>query len=430
VLRSVIKWPLHWQILLALALALIAGTLAGETAAVFGIPLLEIFKFIGQLFLRLLKMLIVPLIASAIITGVSSLGREKHFGRLGLKTLGFYVTTTLAAVLVGLLMVNWIQPGLVDGKPIELGLKADVEKFQQQIEGRGASDVVAVFIRMIPENVVASASSNGEMLALIFFSILFGYFMGRIDTPGVQSLQTFWQGVYDVMLRITDAVMKLTPIGVFGLVASVAATTDLRQLLHLFSFFIAVLGGLLIHLFIVLPLMLRFVGKVSPLRHYRAMFPALLTAFSTSSSAATLPLTLECLQKNARVSNRTSSFVVPLGATVNMDGTALYECVAALFIAQLYGLQLTFDVQLITVVLALLTSIGVAGVPSASLVAIVVILAALGLPAEGIGVILVFDRILDMCRTAVNVFSDTCGAVIIARSEGEEVLGEKLKAES
>ena len=180
-----------------------------------------------------------------------------------------------------------------------------------------------------------------------------------------------------------------------------------------------VLTALAVHVFVTMPLLLRMVAQVNPVRHYRAMAPALLTAFSTASSSATLPLTMDCVEKNAGVSNRTSSFVLPLGATVNMDGTALYECVAAIFIAQAYGLELSFATQFSIVLIALLTSIGVAGIPAASLVAIVVILSAIGLPAEGVGLILAVDRILDMCRTGVNVFSDSCGAVIIARSEGE-----------
>lgn len=218
--------------------------------------------------------------------------------------------------------------------------------------------------------------------------------------------------------------MKFAPLGVFGLVAAVVTDTGAGQFLTLMEtlgwFFLSVILALSIHMFVVMPLILRFVAGVNPLRHYRAMAPALLTAFSTASSSATLPLTIECVEKNAGVSNRTSSFVLPLGSTVNMDGTALYECVAAMFIAQAYGLDLSFTQQFVIVLLALLTSIGVAGIPSASLVAITIILGYIGLPAEGIALIFVVDRILDMCRTAVNIFSDSCGAVTIGKLEGEE----------
>jgi proton glutamate symport protein len=415
--------PFHWQIFIALVLAFVVGRLAGETAAIGGVPLVEIFGFVGQLFLRALRMLIVPLIASAIITGVAGLGAERAFARLGGKTLAYFLGTSLAAILIGLLLVNWIKPGIVDGKPADLGLTADRETVQQSIGERGGRDVVNVFLRMVPENVVATAGNNADILALICFSILFGYFMGRMESESARVLKLFWQGVYDVMIRITGFVMAFAPIGIFALVARIAATTDLQQMRHLLVLFVTVLGGLAAHLFIVLPALLWFVGRVNPLKQFRAMMPALLMAFSTSSSSATLPLTLECVQKNAKVSNRISSFVVPLGATVNMNGTALYECVAAIFIAQVYGLNITFGMQFLIVLLALLTSIGVAGVPSASLVAIVVILGAIGLPPEGIGLLMVVDRLLDMARTAVNVFGDACGAVIIARSEGEtEVL--------
>jgi Na+/H+-dicarboxylate symporter len=272
---------------------------------------------------------------------------------------------------------------------------------------------------MVPTNIV-QAAANGQMLGLIFFSLLFGFFMTKIDHPGAETIYNFWDAVYNVMMLITDFVMKFAPLGVFALVAKVVATTGLEAFKPLALFFITVLVALAIHFFVVLPLLLKFVAGVSPIRHYRAMAPALLTAFSTSSSSATLPLTLECVEKNAGVSNRTSSFVLPLGATINMDGTALYECVAAMFIAQAYGIDLGFAEQFTIVMVALLTSIGVAGIPAASLVAISIILTTIGLPVEAIGLILAVDRILDMCRTTVNVFSDSCGTVLIAKSEGEE----------
>jgi Na+/H+-dicarboxylate symporter len=417
------KFPLHIQILIALILAIVAGRLSGTTGGIGTMRWVEVYDFIGQLFLRGLRMLVVPLIASAIITGIANLGAEHAFRRLGLKTMAYFLTTSIVAILIGLVMVNIIKPGLKDGRPIEVGLTANAEAVKAKIGDKGASDVIAVFQRMIPENVVATASDNREMLALIVFSILFGYCLGRVPGEFAVTVQKFWRGVYEVMLRITDIVMRVAPLGIFGLVAGVAATTNLREFASLIKFFVTVLLGLGIHLFIFLPLMLIIFGRINPLKHFRAMTPALLTAFSTSSSNATLPVTMECLQKNAKVSNRISSLVIPLGATVNMDGTALYECAAALFIAQVYGVELSFSVQFLTVFLALLTSIGVAGVPSASLVAIVVILTAIDLPAEAIGLIMLFDRPLDMVRTAVNVFSDTVCAVIVARTEGEtEVL--------
>lgn len=414
--------PLHWQIFAALAAAFIVGRLVGDSAAIFGITFVEIFGFVGDLFLRSLRMLIVPLIASAIITGVAGMGAERAFARLGAKTVAYFLGTGLIAVVVGVSLVNWIEPGISNGKPVNLGLTADTSAVQKAVGERSGKDVVGVFLRMIPENIVSTAGNNSDVLALIVFSILFGYFSGRMNSEHARTVNSFWLGVYDIMLRITDLVMKFAPIGIFALVAKIAATLDFAQLGHLLWFVLTVAGGLGIHVFIVLPLLVWIFARVNPVNLFRATAPALLTAFSTSSSSATIPLTMECVQKNAGVSSRISGFVIPLGATVNMNGTALFECVAAIFIAQLYGLDLSFGTQLTVVILALFTSIGVAGVPSASLVAIVVILGVIGLPAEGIGLIMVVERLLDMARTSVNVFGDACGAVIIARSEGEQNL--------
>jgi len=421
-----IKLKLHWQILIALLLAVLAGSLAGTESTLFGVRLYAVFDFIGTLFLNALKMLIVPLVMSSIIVGIAGIGSGGAFGRLGLKTLLYYLATSLFAILVGLVIVNLVAPGLVDGEPARhlLGMTANAGDVVAKVEGKGTGDLVGVFLRMVPTNVVAAAA-EGQLLGLIFFSLLFGFFMTKIDEAYAESMYNFWQGAFQVMMKITDWVMRFAPIGVFGLVAKVVASTGYSAFVPLAWFFVSVLAGLVVHFALVLPALLFLVGRVNPLRHYRAMAPALLTAFSTSSSAATLPLTLECVEKNAGVSNRTSSFVLPLGATVNMDGTALYECVAAMFIAQAYGIELGFVQQFTIVLMALVTSIGVAAIPSASLVAITIILAAIGLPVEAIGLILAVDRVLDMCRTSVNVFSDSCGAVIIARVTGEnDVLGE------
>ncbi|MBI1424323.1 MAG: cation:dicarboxylase symporter family transporter [Gammaproteobacteria bacterium] len=417
---------LHWQILVALLLAVVCGSLSGTDAGLLGVSFYAVFNFIGTLFLNVLKMLIVPLVVSSIIVGIAGIGSGSAFSRLGLKTLLYYVTTSLLAILVGLVMVNMVAPGMVDGEPARhlIGLSENAGDVASKVAGKGVGDLVNIFLRMVPTNVIAAAA-DGQMLGLIFFSLLFGFFMTKIDEPYAESLYKFWQGMFQVMMQITDWVMKFAPIGVFGLVAKVIASTGYSAFVPLAWFFLSVLAGLAVHFLVVLPLLLYFVGRVNPLRHYRAMAPALLTAFSTSSSAATLPLTMECVEKNAGVSNRTSSFVLPLGATVNMDGTALYECVAAMFIAQAYGIDLGFVQQFTIVLMALVTSIGVAAIPSASLVAIAIILAAIGLPVEAIGLILAVDRILDMCRTSVNVFSDSCGTVIIARITGEDgVLGE------
>jgi Na+/H+-dicarboxylate symporter len=425
-----LQLKLHWQILIALALAVPAGLLAGRDGGLFGVSFHAVFDFVGTLFLNALKMLIVPLIVASIISGIAGIGSSSALGRLGGRTLLYYLSTSLLAILIGLLLVNLIAPGIVDGEPAQqrLGLAAENHAVLDKVTGHDAGDVVAIFLRMVPVNLIAAAA-EGQMLGLIFFSLLYGYFMTRIGTAYAEVQYNFWHGVFKVMMLITEWVIRFAPVGVFALVARVVADTGFAAFAPLAWFFFTVLAALAVHFFIVLPLLLRLIGHVSPLHHYKAMAPALLTAFSTASSSATLPLTLECVEKNAGVSNRTSSFVLPLGATVNMDGTALYECVAAMFIAQAYGLELSFATQFTVVLLALFTSIGVAGIPAASLVAIAIILGSIGLPLEGIALILAVDRILDMCRTAVNVYSDSCGAVIIARLEGEEgVLQETARA--
>lgn len=418
-----LRLKLHWQILIAILLAVVVGRLAGPTASLFEVPLIEIFSFFGTLFINALKMLIVPLIASSIIVGVAGIGSTGNLGKLGGKTLLFYALTTLLAILIGLLLVNSVQPGVADGQPAAqlLALDSDSASLQERVAGRGAGDVVEIFLRMVPPNIV-NAAAQGEMLGIIFFCLLFGYFMTRLDHGLAEPLYRFWTAIFQVMMRMTEWVMMFAPIGVFGLVAKVVAQTGFDAAAPLISFALVVAAALILHTLVTLPVLLRTIAGVSPLAMIRAMAPAMLTAFSTASSSATLPITMECVERNAGVSNRVSSFVLPLGATVNMNGTALYECVAAMFLAQAYGLELGFGAQFSIVAIALITSIGVAGIPSASLVAIAIILAAVGLPVEAIGVLFVFDRVLDMARTSVNVFGDASCAVIVARLEGEEKL--------
>ncbi|MEO0346272.1 MAG: dicarboxylate/amino acid:cation symporter [Pseudomonadota bacterium] len=414
------KLALHWQILIAIIAAGIAGWLVGTETAVAGVSIVGVFDFIGTMFLNALKMLIVPLITSSIIVGVAGIGSSGNLGRLGGKTLAFYALTTLLAILVGLLLINIVNPGVANGEPIgdQLALTEDTENVAERVQGRGVGDVVEVFLRMVPVNIV-QAAADGQMLGLIFFALLFGYFLTKLPEKNRDTMASFWEGVFQIMMDITGLVMKFAPIGVFGLVAETVAKTGFEAARPLFIFSLVVLAALAVHTLVTLPLLLRLVGA-KPYRVLGAMSPAMLTAFSTSSSSATLPVTMDCVENRVGVSGRVSSFVLPLGATVNMNGTALYECTAAMFLAQAYGLDLTFGVQFSIVVIALLTSIGVAGVPSASLVAIAIILAAIGLPVEAIGVLMVFDRVLDMARTAVNIFGDACCATIVARLEGED----------
>ena len=422
------KLELHWQILIAIILAGIVGGFvfnafeaSGTDPTLFGIRYLAIFEYIGTIFLNALKMIIVPLITSSIIVGVAGIGSGGNLGALGGKTLLFYATTTLAAIVLGLVLINLVGPGYVDGEPARdlLALEASTADIAAQVEGRGVSDVAQVFLRMVPPNIF-KAAVEGQMLGIIFFAILFGYFMTRLDNEYAEPLYRFWNAVFHVMMKMTEWIMKFAPIGVFGLVAGVIAKAGYKATGPLAVFAVVVLVALAVHAFVTLPLLLRFVGGVKPYQTLKACAQPMLTAFSTASSSATLPVTIDAVEENIGVSNKVSSFVLPLGATVNMNGTALYECAAAMFIAQAYGLELTFGVQFSIVVIALLTSIGVAGVPSASLVAIAIILSAIGLPIEALGVLMVFDRILDMARTSINVWGDCSCATIVARLSGEK----------
>jgi len=357
-------------------------------------------------------MIIVPLILTSIISGVTSIGDAQNLGRLGLITITYYISTSLLAIITGLILVNLIQPGI----GADLGLKNEVPEL-----AAASGDIWEIILRMVPTNIFEALVSF-DILAIIFFSILFGFFITRIDSKPKEFLTTLFNSGFDVIMKLTHFIIKFTPLGILGIVVGVVAEQRenlVAVLGSLSKYFITVLFGLIIHSTITLPLILRVVGKVNPRKHILAMTTPLLTAFSTRSSSATLPLTIDAVENNCGVSNKISSFVLPLGATVNMDGTALYECVAAMFIAQAYGIELSFLQQMIVVFTALLASIGAAGIPMAGLVMISVILTAVGLPLEGVGLILAVDPFLDMCRTTVNVFSDSCGAVTIAKTEGE-----------
>lgn len=419
------KLQLHWQILIAILVGGISGWLTGDSWSLFGVAAYSVYEFVGTLFINALKMLIVPLISASIIVGVAGIGSGSNLGRLGGKTVGFYMLTTLAAIVLGLLLMNLFQPGIIDGEPAGMLLALDMSSTEltTSLGERNGGDIVNVILRAVPPNIVAAAA-EGQMLGIIFFCVLFGYFMTRLEHEYAEPLMKFWTGIFQVMMHITEWVMKFAPIGVFGLVAKVVAKTGFDAAGPLVAFAMVILLSLAIHTLVTLPLLLRYVARIRPFRYLKLMSPAMLTAFSTASSSATLPVTMECVEEAAKVPNRISSFVLPLGATVNMNGTALYECGAVLFLAQAYGVELGLMTQAIIVFTALITSIGVAGIPSASLVAIAIILAAVGLPMDAIAVLFVFDRILDMVRTSVNVFGDSCCAVIVARLEGESVAEE------
>lgn len=401
---SILNIKLHWQILIALIIAIIYGLIFTEYA--------YLVTWMGDLFLRALKMIIVPLILTSIISGVTNIGDAQNLGRLGLKTIVYYISTSLLAIITGLVLVNLIQPGI----GADLGLKKEVPEL-----AASSGNLWEIVLRMVPTNVF-DALVSADMLAIIFFSILSGFFITRIDSKPKELLTNFFNAGFEVMMKLTHFIIRFTPLGILGIVAGIVAEQRENLIVLLGSlgkYFITVLIGLTIHAGITLPLILRTIGKVNPWKHFQALTTPLLTAFSTRSSSATLPLTIIAVENNSGVSNKVSSFVLPLGATINMDGTALYECVAAMFIAQAYGIELALIQQMIVVFTALLASIGAAGIPMAGLVMISVILTAVGLPLEGVGLILAVDPFLDMCRTTVNVWSDSCGTVTIAKTEGE-----------
>jgi len=390
---------------------LFAGMAAG---AAFGESVLPVADPLADVFLRLLRMAIMPLIITSLTSAVISVGEKKNLEVLGAKTFAYYVTTSLLAILTGQILVNVLRPGI--GSTIHLEQEVSAIPAVQQSVGD-------ILMNIIPENPF-HALAEGQVMPVIFFCILFGYFVTRLDEPHRSHLGNFFHGAFHAMMKLTHLVIWTAPLGVFGINARIVATTGFDAFRSLGFYFGIVLVGLLIHATVTLPTLVYLVTRRNPFRHYRGMPSALVTAFSTCSTIVTLPLTMEAVTGNSKVSEKISSFVLPIGATVNMDGTALYECVAVIFIAQVYGFALSLDQQLVIVLTALLASIGAASVPMSGLVMMSIILAAVGLPLEGVAIILAVDRVLDMFRTMVNVLSDSCGAVIIAKLEGEDVLTE------
>jgi len=399
-----LKVKVHTQIFAAIVLGVIVGLALGEKA--------DHLKVVGDIFIQLLKMIIIPLILASMVAGVVSLGDVRRLGRIGLKTFIYYMATTLLAVGVGLVLVNLMKPGA----GVDMGAEAAVD-----MAGRETPSMVSIIKDIVPENVFA-AMAQDKVLSVIFFSLLLGV---AISSTGEKAkpLTVLFEGFNTVMMKVTGWIMHLAPVGVFALMAYTIGTMGLSVVRPLALYMVTVILGLSIHAVVTLPVLLSIFGRYSPLKFIRDMFSAVATAFSTASSAATLPITMECLRENTGVSNKVASFVLPLGATVNMDGTALYEAVAAIFIAQAYGISLGIWQQLVIMLTATLASIGAAAIPGAGLVTMVIVLRAVNLPLEGIGMILAVDRLLDMLRTAVNVWGDACGTAIVARLEGEKFNG-------
>ena len=372
---------------------------------------------VGQVFLRLLFMLVIPLVFSALVLGVVEIGDPRSLGRIGGKTLVWILAVTTIAVTIGMVTVNLIQPG--QGIPPELAqdlMAQTSERASQIAAGREAVSGIDVLLNIVPRNPV-QAAANGDLIAVMFFALMFGIAATVIRSDGTRAFVAATQGVYDICLKLIDWVIQLAPYAVAALLFSITAKLGFDVLLQLARFVGTVLLALGIHFFVVFPILLRVFGGMSPLVFFRGAQPALLTAFSTSSSSATLPTTLKVTEEALGVPRRVARFVCTLGATANMNGTALFEGITVLFLAQFFGVELNIFQQVLVLVMCILGGVGAAGVPGGSLPVIAMILAMFGIPPEGIGLILGVDRLLDMCRTVVNIGGDMVGSVVIGRSE-------------
>ncbi|HUP22896.1 MAG TPA: dicarboxylate/amino acid:cation symporter [Thermoanaerobaculia bacterium] len=399
------KLKLHWQVLIAMVLGAAFGLTIGEVPWV---------GKVADIFMRLLRMVIVPLIFTSIVSGVAGIADGRSLGRLGAKTIVYYMVTSLLAILIGLTLTNLIRPGD--------GIEAATEQSVSPDTIQTPDSLADIIQRMIPVNPV-QAAAEFDILALIFFSICFGATISAMRGSSGDLLRSIFDALFEATMKLTGYVILLLPIGVFALIATAIGRMGLGVFEQVGKYMITIAAGLSIHFFLVLPLLFWLLTRRNPIDHYRAMSSAMAMAFSTSSSSATLPVTMAAIQDNAGVSRKVSSFVLPMGATINMDGTALYECAGALFIAQALGVELSIGQQAVVVLTALLASIGAAGIPSAGLVMIFIVLEAVGLtdPAAYalVGLMLGIDRPLDMYRTLVNITSDSVGAAVIAHSEGE-----------
>jgi Na+/H+-dicarboxylate symporter len=419
---------LHWQIIIGLVLGLIYGVIAASAG--WGQFTSNWVAPFGTIFLNLLQLIAVPLILASLIVGVASLGDLEQLSRIGGKTLGIYVLTTTIALVIGLVLVNTLQPGRTVPQEMRTQLEqtyqGDIEESMEvaeEAEGRGP---LQPLVDMVPSNFFASASDNGNMLQVVFVAIFLGVVLLLLPGEKSEPLLTFFDSLFEAIIKAVEIIMLTAPIGVFGLLAdaitSIAAGSpaDLASLLGALGFYCAtVVIGLAIMVFVVYPIFMTLFTPISIPDFFKAIAPAQLVAFSTSSSGATLPVTMEVSEKNLGVSEEVSSFVLPLGATINMDGTALYQAVSAVFIAQVLGISLAFTQQLNIILIAVLASIGTAAVPSAGIVMLVVILESIGVPSAGLALILGVDRPLDMLRTTNNVTGDTMVASVVAATENQ-----------
>lgn len=406
---------LHWQILIGIGLGIAAGILLCRIAPYESWG--KYIKWAGDIFLRGLRMIVIPLVFTSIALGVAGMGNSAALGRIAGKTLLYYICTTVLAASIGLTLVNIVKPGV----GASLNLTEDVSSV-----GTQQVSFIDQIVNIVPANIFESMA-KGDLLPVIFFAVIFGFFMNKVDQKHSGTLGNLFTAIYEVIMKITFFIIRLAPYGVFAIVAGVVGkqADNPKALLSMAGslgvFVLVVWGGLLIQGGVVLPLLVRLLGKQNPWRHISKMSTALLTAFSTCSSGAALPVNIRDSQEKCGVSNKIASFVLPLGSTINMNGTALYECVTAIFIAQAYGIDLSIAQQVMIVFTALLAAIGTAGIPMAGMVMLTIVLSAVGLPLEGIGLVLAVEQLCDMPRTCINTYGDSCGAVIIARSEGEQL---------
>lgn len=419
---------IHWQIIIGLVLGLVYGIIAASAGwEKFTSAWIAPF---GTIFINALKLIAVPLVLGSLITGVASLSDIRKLGRIGGKTLGIYIGTTAVAITIGLLLANAIQPGKAIPADVRDGLMAsysanveDRMAVAKTVEDRGP---LQILVDMVPDNIFGAAADNRNMLQIVFFAIFFGVGLLQVPKRRAKPLLRFFESLTDVTIRLVDLIMLMAPLGVFALIADMITTVsdgDLSKLAALLGalsvYCLTVVLGLAIQTFAVYPGLLRLFTKMNVLKFFSGISKAQLVAFSTSSSGATLPVTIECCEENIGVSEEVSSFVLPLGATINMDGTALYQGVATIFIAQAVGMDLGFADQLNVILLAVMASIGTAAVPGAGIIMLIIILESVHVPSAGIALILGVDRILDMLRTVTNVTGDCTVATSIAALEGQ-----------
>ena len=416
------KLALHWQILLGMLAGVLFGLLASSLG--WGDFVGDWVKPFGTIFINLLKLIAVPLIIASLIKGVSDLRDLSSLSAMGGRTIGLYLVSTVLAVTIGLITVNVLAPGeLVTAETREELVLAYADKAAEKqalAQAQQETGPLQALVDIVPDNIVGAASSNGNMLQVIFFVLFFGIGLILIDEEKAAPVKAFFDGVNDVVLKLVDLIMLAAPIGVFALLAALVVESPSADLFYaLLGYAGCVVLGLALLIFLIYPLVIRAIAGINYGEFFRGMGPAQLLAFSTSSSAATLPVTMERVNEHIGVKEEVTSFVLPIGATINMDGTSLYQAVAAVFIAQAFGMELSLGVQLGIIATATLASIGSAAVPGAGILMLVIVLAQAGIPEAGIALIFAVDRPLDMCRTVANVTGDATVATIVAKSVGK-----------